>query len=175
MTAAFAATVAACIAVTNATPIAGIIFAVAAAVLSNIKAFRFCTPFAFPLLMALCGITLPLKVMLIVYICCTVTAVIKKNYYHSLPILLCITAITAILGINGSTDNSVTELALIPLIPCAAGTAPKSRIKGLCIALAVSIPVMFGGGRVQTVCLLLPALIPVLIQGGKRIQSFREE
>lgn len=175
MTAAFAAAVAACIAVTNATPIAGIAFAVAAALLSNIKALRLCTPAAVPLLMALCGITLPLKVMLVVYICCTVTAVIKKSYYHSLPILLCIAAVTAILGMNGSYGHSLTELALIPLIPCAAGCAPKSKTKGLCIALAVSVPLTFGGGRTEAVCLLLPALIPVLIQGGRRIQSFREE
>ncbi len=175
MTAAFAVAVTACIAVTNATPLTGIFFAVAAAMLSNIKALRCCTPFAIPLLMALCGLTLPLKATLIVYVCCVIMATVKKNYYYPLPILLTVAAVTAIIGISGSGDYSLTELGLIPLLPCAAGCAPKSKAKGLCIALAASLPVMFGGNRVLAVCLLLPPLIPVLLWGINRIQSFREE
>ena len=170
MTAALAAVVTVCVAVTNATPIAGVIFAVSAAVLSNIKGLRYCTPYAIPLLFALCGLTLPLKSTLIVYTCCLIMTAVKKNYYYPLPILLAVAAVAAITGMRGSACHSLTELALIPLIPCAAGCAPKSKIKSLCIALAVLIPVTFGAGGVLVVCLLLPPVIPVLLWGAKRIK-----
>lgn len=174
MTAAFAAMVAACIAVTKAGPEECVLFAIFAVLLSNTKALRRITPAAVPLLMAFCGLALPGKQTVIIYICCIITAFIKKNFYYSFPLLLILTAVCSALS-TGRENSPYAFIGLLLLLPLAAGVCPKDKIKGLCIALAVSLPVSFGFGRTQAIALLLPALIPVLMQGGRRIQSFREE
>ena len=174
MTAAFAAMVAACIAVTKAGPEECVLFAIFAVLLSNIKALRRITPAAVPLLMAFCGLILPVKLTLIIYICCIVTAFIKKNFYFSFPLLLILTLLSAVLS-GGDESAQHAYIGLVLLLPLAAGVCRGNKIKGLCTALAVSLPVSFGFGRTQAIALLLPALIPVLMQGGRRIQSFREE
>ncbi len=174
MTAAFAATVAVCTAVTKAGPAECLAFAFLAVLLSGIKAFRRLTPAAVPLLMGFCLLTLPLKQAALIYVCCVITALVKKNFYYSLPLLLILALISALFG--GCGDSSpYGYIGLILLLPCAAGCPPKDKIKGLCIGLAVSLPVAFGCGRTAVISLLLPALIPVLTRGYKRIQSFREE
>ena len=174
MTAAFAAMVAACTAVTKAGPKECLAFAVFAVLLSNITALRRLTPAAVPLLMGFCGLILPVKLTLIIYICCIITAFIKKNYYYSFPLLLILTLFCCVLS-AGKESSPYAFIGLLLLLPLAAGVCPKDKIKGLCIALAVSLPISFGYGRVPATVLLLPALIPVLMQGGRRIQSFREE
>lgn len=174
MTAAFAAMVAACIAVTKAGPKECVLFAIFAVLLSNIKSLRRITPAAVPLLMAFCGLVLPGKQTVIIYICCIITAFIKKNFYFSFPLLLILTLLSAVLS-GGDESAQHAYIGLVLLLPLAAGVCPADRVKGLCIALAVSLPVSFGFGRTQAIALLLPALIPVLMQGGRRIQSFREE
>ena len=166
--------VAACIAVTKAGPEECVLFAIFAVLLSNIKALRRLTPAAVPLLMGFCGLILPIKLTLIIYICCIVTAFIKKNFYFSYPLLLILTLFSAVLS-GGDESAQHAYIGLVLLLPLAAGVCPADRVKGLCIALAVSLPVSFGFGRTQAIALLLPALIPVLMQGGRRIQSFREE
>ena len=176
MTATFAAMIAASVAVTDAAPICAILFAVAAALLSNIRAIKACAPAAVVLLIALCATTMPITVATIVWACCIATAfVVKKNYYYAFPLLLVIAFIISVAGISKENSLSLAQLGLIFLLPCAAATAPEDKIKGLCIALAVSLPITFGGGRIQTVCLLLPALVPVLINGVGRIESKGEE
>ena len=174
MTAAFAAMVAACIAVTKAGPKECVLFAIIAVLLSNIKSLRRITPAAVPLLMGFCGLILPVKLTLILYICCIITAFIKKNFYFSFPLLLILTLLSAVLS-GGDESAQHAYIGLILLLPLAAGVCRGNKIKGLCTALAVSLPVSFGFGRTQAIALLLPALIPVLMQGGRRIQSFREE
>lgn len=174
MTAAFAAMVAACIAVTKAGPEECVLFAIFAVLLSNIKALRRITPAAVPLLMAFCGLALPGKQTVIIYICCIITAFIKKNFYFSFPLLLILTLLSAVLS-GGDESAQHAYIGLVLLLPLAAGVCRGNKIKGLCTALAVSLPVSFGFGRTQAIALLLPALIPVLMQGGRRIQSFREE
>jgi hypothetical protein len=174
VTAAFAAMVAACIAVTKAGPEECVLFAIFAVLLSNIKALRRITPAAVPLLMGSCLLALPLKQTLLIYICCIITAFIKKNFYYSLPLLLTLTLFCSVFGSAGES-SPYGFIGLILLLPLAAGVCPADRVKGLCTALAVSLPVSFGFGRTQAIALLLPALIPVLMQGGRRIQSFREE
>lgn len=165
---------AACIAVTEAGPVECAVFALLAVLFSNIKALRRITPAAVPLLMAFCGLILPVKLTLIIYICCIITAFIKKNFYYSFPLLLILTLLSAVLS-GGDESAQHAYIGLILLLPLAAGVCPADRVKGLCIALAVSLPISFGLGRVSATALLLPALIPVLMQGGRRIQSFREE
>lgn len=174
MTAAFAAIVAACIAVTKAGPKECVLFAIFAVLLSNIKALRRITPAAVPLLMAFCGLALPGKQTVIIYICCIITAFIKKNFYFSFPLLLILTLLSAVLS-GGDESAQHAYIGLVLLLPLAAGVCHGNKIKGLCTALAVSLPISFGLGRVSATALLLPALIPVLMQGGRRIQSFREE
>ena len=165
---------AACIAVTKAGPKECAVFALLAVLLSNIKALRRLTPAAVPLLMGFCGLILPVKLTLIIYICCIVTAFIKKNFYYSFPLLLILSLLCSFLGNTGESSH-YGFIGLILLLPLAAGVCPADRVKGLCFALAVSLPISFGLGRTQAIALLLPALIPVLMQGGRRIQSFREE
>ena len=174
MTAAFAAMTAACIAVTKAGPMECTVFAISAVLLSNIKALRRLTPAAVPLLMGFCLLALPLKQTAVIYTACIITAFIKKNFYYSFPLLLILTAVCSALS-TGRENSPYAFIGLLLLLPLAAGVCPKDKIKGLCIALAVSLPVSFGLGRVSATALLLPALIPVLMQGGRRIQSFREE
>lgn len=166
--------VAACIAVTKAGPEECVLFAIFAVLLSNIKSLRRITPAAVPLLMAFCGLALPGKQTVIIYICCIITAFIKKNFYYSFPLLLILTLLSAVLS-GGDESAQHAYIGLILLLPLAAGVCRGNKIKGLCTALAVSLPVSFGFGRTQAIALLLPALIPVLMQGGRRIQSFREE
>lgn len=176
MTAAFAAMAAVSVAVTGAAPVTGIIFITAALLLSNIKIFRKCTVLGIPLLAVLCALRLPLDIYLLLAAGCIITAVIvKKNYFYSLPLLLAVAFVSAVTGMSGENAASAAEYGLIFLLPCAAGLQPREKIHALCLALAVSLPVMFGGGKIQTVCLLLPALLPVLLRSGKRIQSLREE
>ena len=166
--------VAACIAVTKAGPEECVLFAIFAVLLSNIKALRRITPAAVPLLMGACLLALPLKQTLLIYICCIITAFIKKNFYYSFPLLLILSLLCSFLG-NPGESSPYGFIGLILLLPLAAGVCRGNKIKGLCTALAVSLPVSFGLGRVSATALLLPALIPVLMQGGRRIQSFREE
>ena len=165
---------AACIAVTEAGPVECTVFALLAVLLSNIKSLRRITPAAVPLLMAFCGLVLPGKQTVIIYICCIITAFIKKNFYLSFPLLLILTLLSAVLS-GGDEIAQHAYIGLVLLLPLAAGVCRGNKIKGLCIALAVSLPISFGLGRTQAIALLLPALIPVLMQGGRRIQSFREE
>ncbi len=168
----FAAMIAASVAVTGAAPICAILFSVAAALLSNIRAIKACAPAAVVLLIALSATTMPITIAAIVWACCITTAfTVKKNYYYSFPLLLVITFIISVAGICKGNPLSLAQLGLIFLLPCAAATAPANKIKGLCVALAVSLPITFGGGRIQTVCLLLPALVPVLLDGARRIES----
>ena len=174
MTAAFAAMVAACIAVTKAGPKECAVFAIFAVLLSNIKALRRLTPAAVPLLMGFCLMVLPVKQTAIIYICCIITAFIKKNFYLSFPLLLILTLFCSLLSAR-KESLPFAFIGLLLLLPLAAGVFTKDKIKGLCIALAVSLPISFGFGQVQATALLLPPLIPVLMQGGRRIQSFREE
>ncbi len=174
MTAAFAAMTAACIAVTKAGPKECAVFAIFAVLLSNIKALRRLTPAAVPLLMGFCLTALPVKQTVIIYTCCIITACIKRNFYYSFPLLLILTLFCSLLT-AGKESSPYAFIGLLLLLPLAAGVCPKDKIKGLCIALAVSLPISFGFGSAQAIALLLPALIPVLMQGGRRIQSFREE
>ncbi|MBO7216258.1 MAG: hypothetical protein J6V84_04585, partial [Clostridia bacterium] len=90
------------------------------------------------------------------------------------PLLLILTLLSSVLS-GGDKSGQYAYIGLVLLLPLAAGVCRGDKIKGLCIALAVSLPVSFGFGRTQAIALLLPALIPVLMQGGRCIQSFREE
>ncbi len=174
MTAAFAAIVAVCIAVTKADPFWGVIFAAAATLISNFKFISRLTPLGIPLLLAFCGLTLPFRQTALIYLCCMITASIKKNYYYSIPLLLAVAAAISFFSASEGGESKYSYIGLLLLLPCAAGCPPKDKIKGLCIGLAVSLPIMFGCGRTAAIALLLPALIPVLTKGGRCIQSFRE-
>lgn len=175
MTAAFAAMIAASVAVTDAAPITAILFSIAASLLSFCRATKKYAPCAVALFFALCAITMPITVAATVWTCCIITAFwVKKGCYFPFPLLLVIAFIVAVTNIKGENPCSLPQLGLLFLLPCASAIAPSSRIKGLCIALAVALPISFGGGGSLAVCLLLPALIPVLLYGGKSIQSKRE-
>lgn len=175
MTAAFAAMIAVSVAVTDAAPVSAVVFAVAATLLSFCKPRRnLALPTIF-IIFALCGITLPITVSAIICACCVVTSlVVKKNYYYSFPLLLAIALIVSITGLESRNPLSLPQLGLFFLLPCAASITPGNRIKGLCTALAVSLPISFGGGKMAAIGLLLPALIPVLLYGNTGIQSKRE-
>ena len=165
MTAAFAAMAAVSVSVADASPAAGIIFIVLAGLFSKFKILKFFTPFSIPILFGLCLVNMPAKTAAVIFICCILTATVKKSFYYSFPVLLGLAFTAAVLCFENRPNSGNAWWVLILLLPAAAGVAPKSTVKGICIALAVSIPAMFGNGCQYIAAFLLPPLIPVLLYG----------
>jgi hypothetical protein len=165
VTAAFAAMAAVTVSVADASPAAGIIFIVLAGIFSKIRTIRFFTPFSIPILFGLCLVNMPAKTAAVIFFCCILTATVKKNFYHSFPVLLAFSFTAAVLCFENRPNSGSAWWVLILLLPAAAGVAPKNTVKGICIALAVSIPAMFGNGCQYIAAFLLPPLIPVLLYG----------
>ncbi len=175
MNMAFVCAAAVSVALADTAPAVGILFLLCSLICTRIRALRYITPVAIPLLLCMCMLTLSVRVTAIMYICCVITATVKKNFYYCLPILLGITFVLSVFGMQGESPSSYAGWFLLPLALCVGGIRPENTVKALCASLAVILPITFGGARVQAVCLLLPAVIPVLLYNTKAYNLFRKE